>query len=96
MSKELKLYCFAQSGNAYKVALFLQLGELKWSPIFVDFFKGETRSDKFRKINPMGEVPVLVDNNKYLSQSGSILNYLTKTTGLFEPDSEDKNLIISV
>ena len=95
MSKELKLYCFAQSGNAYKVALFLQLGELKWSPIFVDFFKGETRSDKFRKMNPMGEVPVLVDNNKYLSQSGSILNYLTKTTGLFEPDSEDINLEVN-
>ena len=58
MTKDLKLYCFAQSGNAYKVALFLSLTGTPWEPVFVDFFKGETKSDHYRKINPMGEVPV--------------------------------------
>ena len=33
-----RLHCFAQSGNAYKVALYLQLAGLQWEPVFVDFF----------------------------------------------------------
>ena len=56
---EFKLYCFAQSGNAFKVALMLQLCGAKWTPRFVDFFGGETRTPEYRGINAMGEVPVL-------------------------------------
>ena len=39
-----ELYCFGESGNAYKVALMLQAAELNWKPRFVDFFNGETRT----------------------------------------------------
>ena len=39
---EYQLYCFAQSGNAYRAALMLNLIGADWEPIFVDFFKGET------------------------------------------------------
>jgi hypothetical protein len=38
------LYCFGESGNAYKAALTLELSGTPWSPRFVDFFKGEARS----------------------------------------------------
>ena len=42
---EYQLYCFAQSGNAYRVALMLNLIGADWKPIFVDFFAaGETRT----------------------------------------------------
>jgi glutathione S-transferase len=72
-----KLYCFAQSGNAYKAALMLQLCGAKWEPRFVDFFNGETRTPEYRaNINEMGEVPVLEHGGKRLSQSGVILHYL--------------------
>ncbi len=55
---EYQLYCFAQSGNAYRVALMLNLVGADWQPIFVDFFNGETRTPAYReKINEMGEVP---------------------------------------
>jgi glutathione S-transferase len=59
MSAEYQLYCFAQSGNAYRVALMLNLIGADWEPIFVDFFVGgETRTAKYRtEINEMGEVP---------------------------------------
>jgi glutathione S-transferase len=74
---EFKLYCFAQSGNAYKAALMLQLCGAKWEPRFVDFFNGETRTPEYRAtINEMGEVPVLEHGAKRLSQSGVILHYL--------------------
>ncbi len=41
---EYTLYCFAQSGNAYKPALALALAGADWAPRFVDFFNGETRT----------------------------------------------------
>src|SRR5262245_14525486 len=71
---EYQLYCFAQSGNAYRAALMLNLIGADWQPVFVDFFKGETRTPKFRtEVSEMGEVPVLAHGTRKLSQSGVIL-----------------------
>ena len=78
----MKLYCFGESGHSYKAALALQLSEIDWTPIFVDFFNGETRSEQYRnQINEMGEAPVLVDGDTKLTQSGVIQNYLFNKTG---------------
>ena len=53
---EYQLYCFAQSGNAYRCALMLNLIGADWEPIWVDFFaKGEQRSPEYRNnVNEMG------------------------------------------
>jgi glutathione S-transferase len=75
---EYTLYCFEKSGNAYKVALMLNLSEADWNPRFVDYFNGETDSEAFKQLNAMGEVPLLVHNEQVLSQSGVILDYLTE------------------
>lgn len=83
-----QLYCFGESGNAYKAALTLQLTAADWQPIFVDFFKGEARSDAFLKINPMGEVPVLLHGDVSITQSGVMQDYITKQTGKFLPETE--------
>ncbi len=77
----IRLYCFGESGNAYKAALALELAELDWTPVFVDFFNGEARSDAFRAINPMGEVPVMIDGDVKLTQSGTIQDYVIEKTG---------------
>ena len=88
---EYQLYCMAQSGNAYRVALMLNLIGADWEPVFVEFFKGETRTPKYRtEVNEMGEVPVLVHGAKKLSQSGVCLTYLAERTGKFVPQSEDE------
>ena len=76
-----KLYCFGESGNAYKVALALTLADQDWEPVFVDFFNGETRTPAFRALNEMGEVPVLVEGDTVLSQSGVILDYISSKSG---------------
>jgi len=90
---EYQLYCFAQSGNAYRAALMLNLIGADWQPVFVDFFKGETRTPKYRaEINEMGEAPVLAHGAKKLSQSGVILTYLAERSGRFKPDGEDGRL----
>jgi len=87
---EYSLWCFAQSGNAYKVALMLNLCGADWSPRFVDFFVGETRTDAYRAVNVMGEVPVLEHRGRRLSQSGVILDYLAHTLGRFEWEGEEE------
>jgi glutathione S-transferase len=80
----LQLYCFGESGNAYKAALALELSGLDWVPVKVDFFGGETRSAAYRaEVNEMGEVPVLVDGDTRLTQSGVIQSYMTEKTGRF-------------
>ena len=85
-----QLYCFAQSGNAYKVALLLQLAGADWTPRFVDFFNGETRTPAYREINVMGEVPVLEHAGLRLSQSGVILDYLAGRLPQFGPQGEEE------
>ena len=92
---EFQLYCFAQSGNAYRAALMLNLIGADWEPIWVDFFSGgATRKPDYREnINEMGEVPVLVHGGrKPLTQSGVILTYLADLTGKFKPEGEDEKL----
>jgi glutathione S-transferase len=91
---EYQLYCFAQSGNAYRAALMLNLIGADWEPVWVDFFdKGIQRTPAYRAdINEMGEAPVLVHGAKKLSQSGVILTYLAKHSGKFRPEGEDEEL----
>jgi glutathione S-transferase len=90
---EYQLYCFSQSGNAYRAALMLNLVGADWKPVWVDFFNGETRTSTYREtVNEMGEVPVLVHGARKLSQSGVILTYLAKASGQFAPDGEQEEL----
>lgn len=80
----IKLYCFGESGNAYKAALALELSGLDWEAVKVDFFNGETRSAEYREnVNVMGEVPVMVDGDVKLTQSGVIQDYITEKSGKF-------------
>lgn len=80
----IQLYCFGESGNAYKAALALELSGLDWEPVKVDFFGGETRTPDYRStINEMGEAPVLMDGDVKLSQSGVIQMYISEKSGKF-------------
>ncbi|MGR3463187.1 glutathione S-transferase family protein [Limimaricola sp.] len=80
----IRLHCFGESGNAYKAALPLELSGLDWEPVKVEFFTGAARTDEFRALNVMGEVPVLeTADGLRLSQSGAIQDWITERTGLF-------------
>ena len=78
-----QLWCFGESGNAYKAALTMELAGYDWTPVYVDFFNGEARSPAFRAINPMGEVPVLREGDLTLSQSAVIQLHVAERTGRF-------------
>lgn len=85
-----KLYCFGESGNAYKAALTMTLAGYDWEPVFVDFFRGETRSPEYLALNEMGEAPVFVEGDVTLTQSGLIQMHIAEKTGkLMEGDRNE-------
>jgi glutathione S-transferase len=88
-----RLHGFCQSGNTYKVALFLQVLNQPWEPEFVDYMNGATRASEWRETaNAMGEVPVLDDGSRRLTQSGVILTYLARKHGAYGGRTEDEEL----
>ncbi len=88
----IKLHCFGESGNSFKAALALELSGLEWEPVFVDFFKGETRTPEYRStVNEMGEAPVLIDGDFRTSQSGAIQAYVTEKSGKFGGATREEN-----
>jgi glutathione S-transferase len=85
------LYGFGESGNSYKAALMLELCGLDYEIRPVDYFSGETRSEAYRQsVNELGEVPVLLHQDKKLTQSGVILEYLAEITGRYGARSKDE------
>lgn len=85
-----RLHGFCQSGNTYKVALYLTCAGLDWEPVIVDYFRGATRDANWRETtNEMGEAPVLEVAGKRLTQSAAILSWLAERTGKFAPLSQN-------
>lgn len=78
-----QLWCFGESGNAYKAALTMQLAGYDWKPVFVDFFNGETRTPTFLRLNEMGEVPVFQEGGMTLTQSAVIQLHVAEKTGRY-------------
>lgn len=84
-----RLYCFGESGNAYKAALTMALTGYDWQPVFVDYFNGETRTPAYRAINEMGEAPVFVEGDLTLTQSGVIQMHVAERTGQMITDRDE-------
>lgn len=86
-----RLHSFCQSGNAYKVALYLACSGIPWEPVEVDFFGGQSRDPNWREsVNAMGEAPVLEVEGHRLTQSGAILTWLAERHGNFAPANAEE------
>lgn len=87
------LHGFSQSGNTFKVAFALRVLKQPWQAQFVDFMNGQTRTADWRgSTNAMGEVPVLDDGERRLTQSGVILTHLAERHGALGGRSPDERL----
>jgi GST-like protein len=79
------------SPNVRKIFIMLEEVELAYNAIPVDVWKGDNYSPEFRKVNPNGKIPVIVDHDGpggrafTLIESGAILMYLADKTGRFLP-----------
>lgn len=77
----IQLYDHDLSGNCHKVRLMLSLLGLEHELVSVDLMKSEHKSPQFMKLNPLGQVPVLVDNDVVIRDAQAILVYLTRRYG---------------
>jgi len=83
------LYAHPLSGHSHRVQLFLSLIGLDHEVIEVDLAQGAHKAPDFLKLNPFGQVPVLIDDDVVLSDSNAILIYLAKKHGLTDWLPED-------
>jgi len=73
----MRLYDYILSGNCYKVRLLAAFLDLDYEVTPVDVYPGrEQERDAFLTINPLGEIPVLVDGGVVLRDAHAILMYL--------------------
>ncbi|KAK1560370.1 hypothetical protein Q3G72_025883 [Acer saccharum] len=75
-NKKLQLYSYFRSSCSFRVRIGLNLKGLEYEYKAVNLVKGEQHSPEFKKLNPIGYVPVLVDGDVILSDSFAILMYL--------------------
>jgi len=75
------LYHTELSGNCHKVRLLLSLLELEHERVPIDMQHGEHKSPQFLKFNPLGQLPVLTDEEVVIRDSQAILVYLTRKVG---------------
>jgi glutathione S-transferase len=86
-----RLHGFCQSGNTFKVAFLLNALKAPWEAVFVDYMAGVSRDDGWREqTNAMGELPVLDDGTRRLTQSGVILTHLAQRHGQFGGNTEEE------
>lgn len=79
----LVLHGTALSGHAHRVELFLLMLKLPYR--FADSPASVRQSEAFRRLNPLGQIPVLQDGDLTLADSNAILVYLAKK---YAPDSQ--------
>ena len=75
----MKLYGFSRSSAAFRVRIALNLKGIAWEHVNVSLPDGDQFDDGYRKLNPQGRVPTLIDGDKILYQSMAILEYLEET-----------------
>jgi len=92
----IKLYDYELSGNCYKLRLFMNLLGLPYERVPVEFYPSkEHKSREFLRINPLGQLPVLVDDGLVLRDAQAILVYLASQyddTCRWYPTNEPRKL----
>ncbi|MEK6554805.1 MAG: maleylacetoacetate isomerase [Bdellovibrionota bacterium] len=96
-----RLYNYYRSSASYRVRIALNLKGFKYEYVPVHLLKngGEQKLPDFLKKNPMGQVPCLEHDGRYLSQSMAILFYLdelSKNPALFPKDAFERAKVLEV
>jgi len=90
----MKLYTW-KTPNGYKVPIMLEELGLEYELVPVDISKEAQKTPEFLKMNPNHKIPVLVDGDLTIFESGAILIYLVEKSGKFQPkDLEQKYQVL--
>ncbi len=75
------IHDYQPSLNGWKVRVLLGLLGARYRRREVALFRGETQSEAFLKLNPVGAVPVLeLEDGRTIAESSAILTYLADGT----------------
>src|SRR2546428_11222207 len=89
----LTFYDAPVSGNTYKVRLLLRQLAIPHEAVRLDIVGGEVRAKEFRKVNPFGRVPFIVEDGFALAESNAILLYLGRGWRLRPGDVRAQGLV---
>ena len=89
-----KLYYFSVNGRAIIIRALFSYSKVKFENIFVDKNWGQLKSDT--SLFEFGQVPILIHNEKILSQSKAIYLYLARLFNLYGNNLDDEYQIDSL
>ena len=88
----------APTPNGWKASVTLEELGLPYTVHVVDLSQGEQRTEAYRRLNPNGRIPTIVDRDAgdfAVFESGAILMYLAEKTGRLMPtDPEGRSLVV--
>ncbi len=102
MSDLIRLYSYWRSSAAYRVRIALNLKGLRYDYLTVNLAgSGEQHGTPFHQINPQELIPVLIDGERVIRQSMSIIEYLAEvyhTAGyaLMPPTARERSRVRSI
>lgn len=92
-----KLYDFELSGSCYKIRMLMNILNVKYESVTVDFINKEHKNEKYLALNPFGEIPIFEDGNVRLRDAQAIMVYLArkydKTNRWYPDDAESMGRI---
>ena len=74
----IRLYQSMQCPYCHRVRIVLKEKELDYQSVMIDLGKGENRTEQFLRLNPVGKIPVLADEDLILAESNVINEYLNE------------------
>ncbi len=91
----LKIYGMPVSNNVNKVRYTANAVGLDYELIPVNLMEGEQRSEEFLKLNPVGKVPVIQDEDITIFESMAIARYLVNKTNsdLYPQDLKQRAVV---
>jgi len=97
----IKLYTFYQSGSAFRVRIALELKRLRYESIFIQGGRNsaDLQSEAFLNLNPQGTIPALIHEDRVLTQSIPIIEYLEDvfpTPALLPPTAMERHRVRAI
>lgn len=94
MKKPIDLYAMGWQDRSDRVRWLLEEMNIPYTNHFLKKSAGEMNTAEYRKLNPMGRVPTIVDGDIVLSESAAVCMYLADrySYGTLAPKMEDTAL----
>ncbi len=87
----IRLYTWG-TPNGQKASIMLEEVGLPYEVHAVDISKGGTQTPEYLAMNPNGKIPVIVDEERTIVESGAILLHLAERSGKMLPQPGDRTL----